>query len=434
MDGVRVAVLGLCVSAQTEENGFSPASHLLHAAEHGEESLLRATEGLSGRFVVLYDVGDGPHLVQDATSMRSVFYSLNGTVASHAGLVARASGTSTGPSPMPFQYGYPGNRTPFPGVYVLTANTILDLDRSEVRRAWPMQRPPGLELEGAVDRVLELTATALRNAARGRDRVLLSLTAGLDSRATMAVALHAGVPFSTFSLGNSERTIVDRDIASYLARIAAVPHTEIPVEPAEQPSVEVPGDLGRALAMSHYAPHHPQSVGPLLEHIRDPRSLVLTGNLLEIGRTFYHRAKRLGLTRPLTPTAMCDLHHFAFSAERKAAVDRWDPARFRSTSIEAFADFMRTTRFPGPHIDALDPFDQFYWEHRMSTWHGPMLNERDFYGESFIPFNARGVFEAMLGLPEPERRSGSVLYRLIERTIPDLLDLPVNPPDPSSTP
>src|SRR5699024_6769777 len=53
----------------------------------------------------------------------------------------------------------------------------------------------------------------------------------------------------------------------------------------------------------------------------------------------------------------------------------------------------------------LDPFDQFYWEHRMSTWQGVSMGERDFYAEAFVPFNARSVFASMLGVPEPQRRA-----------------------------
>lgn len=430
-EGFKVVVIGPCVSASREDPSFSPAGWLLAAArDGGEDSLLRATESLCGRFVVVYDVGAGVRLVQDATAMRSVFYSEDcSVIAGHARLVAAAQGAVAPLLDMPFQYGYPGNLTPFPGVRLLTANTLLDVSRAQVHRRWPTGPVAPRGVDSATEIVGEATVTALRNAARGR-RVFLSLTAGLDSRATLAILLHSGIPFSTFTLGNAEKTRIDREVAAGLARIAHVPHTEIPVGPAEQRPARLPGPLGEALWEVHYAPHHPHSVGPLIEHVRDPQALVLTGNLLEIGRTFYHRARRVGLTRPVVPGAMQELHHFAFSAERKEAVAEWGLEKFQEVSRRAFASFIATTRFPGIDPSALDPFDQFYWEHRMSAWHGTLLNERDFYGESFIPFNARVVFEAMLGLPWAERKSGSVLYRLVEELAPQLLDLPVNPTAP----
>src|SRR5699024_12163104 len=75
----------------------------------------------------------------------------------------------------------------------------------------------------------------------------------------------------------------------------------------------------------------------------------------------------------------------------------------------------------------LDPFDQFYWEHRMPTWQGIAMGERDFYGEPFIPYNSRRVFNAMLGAPFDSRRNDEAVLRMIEMVDPRLLKLPINP-------
>ena len=63
----------------------------------------------------------------------------------------------------------------------------------------------------------------------------------------------------------------------------------------------------------------------------------------------------------------------------------------------------------------------------MSTWQGPAMNERDFYTESFIPYNSRRVYETMLGVPEEQRYADETVYRMIEMVDPELLDWPVNP-------
>src|SRR5699024_4956242 len=75
----------------------------------------------------------------------------------------------------------------------------------------------------------------------------------------------------------------------------------------------------------------------------------------------------------------------------------------------------------------LDPFDQFYWEHRMATWQGVAMSERDFYAEPFIPYNSRRVFEAMLGAPFASRRADEAALRMVEMVDPRLLEFPINP-------
>lgn len=55
------------------------------------------------------------------------------------------------------------------------------------------------------------------------------------------------------------------------------------------------------------------------------------------------------------------------------------------------------------------------------------MSERDFYADSFIPFNSRRVFEAMLGVPDEDRYADKTVYRMIELVNPKLLDVPINP-------
>lgn len=53
----------------------------------------------------------------------------------------------------------------------------------------------------------------------------VTLTAGLDSRTILAIAMHAGVPFHTYTYGTGEVTRIDRELSAQLASYVGVGHT-----------------------------------------------------------------------------------------------------------------------------------------------------------------------------------------------------------------
>jgi len=184
--------------------------------------------------------------------------------------------------------------------------------------------------------------------------------------------------------------------------------------------------LQDGLSEAHYAVHHRPAIEPLREWIGDTRAAAVTANLLEIGRSFYKNARKAGAPAPTTAPAMSALHLQFMGKQKKQEVQEWGEDRFTTVSRAAFADMINDTQYDSS-AGLLDPFDQFYWEHRMSAWHGASMVERDFYAEPFIPFNARTIFESMLGVPGPDRDSAAVLRRLIETVDPRLFDIPINP-------
>ena len=283
-----------------------------------------------------------------------------------------------------------------------------------VGRSWPYVPPAQRTLEDAVDHVLEAASIALKCMARGR-LVYLALTGGVDSRTVLAVALNAGVDLETYTYGNDKKTGLDQSVASEIAKIAGVKHATI--------SQQVRDDATNThLECSHFAPHHAKWVPALQRHYGNPSALAMTGNLLEIGGGNFGPARRAGVKPPISAESMAALHLRKAGAALRGKMGE----RHRAEHSSAFAHFIEETGYRYS-VGRLDPFDQFYWEHRMSTWHGPAMNERDFYGEAFIPFNSREIFESMLGLPRPLRASNELLYALIRRVNSDLLKIPVNP-------
>ncbi len=124
---------------------------------------------------------------------------------------------------------------------------------------------------------------------------------------------------------------------------------------------------------------------------------------------------------------MSQLHQRSMPRAARAAIHRYGAARYQSIAGEAFESLVTQTSWNDARTSGLDAFDQFYWEHRMSTWHGPAMAERDYYSDAFIPFNYRPLLAAMLGVDLDERRSGAVQLAAIKAVDSDLLQLPINP-------
>lgn len=414
-----VIVIGDCVSTEGER-GEGPAAVLLSALKTGEGAFLHSLGDYGGRHTIIFGEQGNVGVVNDATGMRSVFYAAaGGVIASHALLVERALGGKVAKSDLVFAYGYPGNRTPYPRTRILTPNTYYWLTSNLVRRFWPIHAPAERTVESVAAEVLEMASNALRNINCSHP-VKMALTAGLDSRVILAVGLHAGVDFGTYTYGTNRATSLDRNFAPDLAAHVGVPHTLVGKGDAHK-------GLRARLHEANYSPHHIGAVPGLMGYFEEPNTVAMTGNLLEIGRSFYKKYRDEGVEAPVNAASMVELHRRSMTPKTQKAINEYGIKPYFEASQSAFEGFISDTGYDVA-ANLLDPFDQFYWEHRMGVWHGPALLERDFYGVAFIPFNSRRIFEAMLGVAQTHRDTSAVFYRMIELVDPSLLELPVNPP------
>lgn len=412
-----VIILGTCVP--THHDVTQAAESLLETFRESETKLHQELSEYAGRYAIIYGGQGTIKVLNDATAMRSIFYAAaGGVVASHALLVEQALGGNIRETDMPFRYGFPGNATPYRRTKLLSPNTYYNLKTNRVSRFWPTAPIAKRTLENAAEEILHKAVQSIQNMALQRP-MKMALTAGLDSRVTLAVMLRSGVEFDTYTYGVGSDTLMDRNFAADLAPRVGVEHTVVErgkITPA----------LRSRLDKANYVTHHKTAVPSLAAWINNPTTAAVTSNLLEIGRGFYQNAKKSGAPDPSTAEAMRDLHFGAIPRSGKQEIDEWGKQTYDYVATNLFADFLDETAFKEA-AEFVSPFDLFYWEHRMGAWHGVSMVERDYYAEPFIPFNARAIFAAMLGLSEEERNSAAVFYKIINMVDASLLDMPVNP-------
>ncbi|MCH7231676.1 hypothetical protein L0U85_12560 [Glycomyces sp. L485] len=415
-----VALLGRAIDLDGwSASGAAIAAKLLRAKLTGRGEMSRTLDMLSGRFAV-FDGDEHSSFIQtDAAGMRAVFHEYDKRspcAASHSGLVAEhvGAGPSAFPDPTGLRretgaYALPGTATTFEGVVMLMPNTELDCVEGRVRRVFPRGRAEHRSAGEVVDEVLPLLQGQLEVLTE-RERLEVSLTAGLDSRTTLALTrpFTDRLSYFTYDTVNGRgparrRVAYDVAIAAELTGRFGLDHHRIEVEGRE-------ADEPLRGIMQRNSPRrsHPALSSTHREHSSE-RGLHLRSNLYEIGRAFY-RSRR---ERPKTlgPGDMVSLltGDKSESAAMKAEFERY----VRDTG------FKRAQRL-------CDPLDLFYWEHRSGMWLNAHLTESDIAFDTFILVNSRHMYRLLLSAPLADRIAGTVFVELIRRSWPEVLDVPVN--------
>ena len=382
-------------------------------------TFLDLLDQLTGRFVVIIIDAEGPKVFQDATGTRTVFYSL-GVVASHSGL---ATGDRSQPSSdterlwqdvnastSSVRY-LPGLANPYPDVRPLTPNTFLNLAQGTVERFWPRaSRSENPELDSVVAEVSEILAESARLFA-SQWSLAASLTAGLDSRLSLAAARAVAGEMEFFSIMRMEDPhpvhVVDLEVARDICEQFDLVHRTF------DRGVDARGEnydefsaVWRANLVT------PRGNPTLIKGYIDrwPKSLThLRSNVAETGRAFY-KGERLE------------------SAEPEGLARRWN--RHMSDDdrvVQHFAEFCDVTQFNDDNMFGYDPLDLFYWEHRMGVWHAWLCLEADMAHETLTVYNNRRLLMTMLEAPFDSRVSATVFHRAIAVLWPALSSWPINP-------
>lgn len=391
---------------------------LFQALGRSRAHLHDLTDWIHGRYVViyrsLYDLE--PRMLADATGMRTIYHTSHGEWAgTHASLVAVNSGKSPSERPTA-RFGYPGRMTPYRDVLLLVPNHELAVSSGEIQRFYP--RHPLRQLDA--DEVADLAAHWLKRAATGvvarHPSPLVSLTAGLDSRTTLASTRHAAARVRCFTYYRSDDTDtdkVDHAVATELASTLGLQHQVINTR---KYTLDLPSSFNALCAENAYY-NHMRSTVYAYTKLFDPETDVhIRSNLSEIGRCFYRKVKRVG-NQTRTGGELADVYA-SFSPSLSTS---------ERISIKSdFEEFYNATGFW--YLEGQrDTRDMLYWEHRMGAWHGPAITESDPAFRTYSLYNARVILDLLMSAPETDRIRGSHLKGIVARCWQQCLALPINP-------
>lgn len=416
-DGFFVVVIGYAVDiADGHDDGTLLARKLLEQLRVSEKHFFAGLDHLGGRYAVFYGTPAGASILGDACATRTIFYARSEPfVASHQQLVASACGGGDRSDHWLVRrhdrnrhtaYGYPAGTTPHRNVGLLLCNMVLRLDTMRYERFYPREALQSRSLGESVATLAKLFRRQLEILVR-RHRIVCSLTAGLDSRCTLAALRPFLQQSRFFTYATQEGHQVDAALASVLARRHGLAHElmETPDTGTEQFEA-----FRKVLDRNNYHPHNRAAAFGYLSLFR-PGDIHIRSTMYEVARAFYRSSRE----RPesLDAEGMAKLYYKHYSESD-------------GDLVAAFQGYIDQSDFvTGLHN--YDPYDLFYLEQRMSCWHALVLLEADPSVDTYMLMSSRACLEAGLALSRSERVSASVFKGMIREWWPELLDAPVNP-------
>jgi hypothetical protein len=414
----EVSILGI-VNDPFDPHADEPqiCMRLAMALSSRREDFLDAVDRLSGRFVVIFRRNETTEIVGDATCMRTIYYTGDGPFAasSHASIIAAVRNSPYNPAYGRYLYSdeyqgwvehyLPGAMTPWLGVRSLTANCALNCSTRAIARIWPRRSIRSRSVEDVSEELCTLFRGQVENLVNRNRPVLVSLTGGMDSRTTLSVAHSYGDKIKYFTYGGPERTARDVKKATELASQLGLDHKV--VEMAD----EIPA-FWKAVFDSNGFNRHRRGLPPVYAtHFSDDTIHIRT-NLAEIGRAYYYKImNKKAAILPKQPSVQF-LARLWWNA----------PNNLRASAAAEFRNRTDETGFWS--VDAVDLYDLFYWEHRMSCWHGGVVMESDTAFDTVSLFNCRYILEALLSVPLADRVSDSVQRHAIRALCPSIAPAP----------
>lgn len=393
-----VVIRGHWVDTADDATSDKTAQQLLTAIETGGElALHRRTAELGGRFVLIVKVGGKLWVYNDATGMRSVYYSLTATiVASHLHLLAEIQAETP-------TYLYKAalramDETPYVGIRQILPNFRLNAVERSTERFFPFEKNRFVSFtsQERFAHVEKIWRRVIEHYLKATNKLALSITGGLDSKLMLAMCRDDSAHFDAYTYGmtkgnDSRSESLNFDITqvkSILPHVTLKSHTFLDITTPEP----VPNDLNATISANTWGSHGRYLVPLYRELFTTDGWHHLRGNGVEIVRRFWPNTAT-DLPRLLKPLQNSE----GPSIEKRAQELGYDKYQF-----------------------GYDLTDLLYWEVRMGKWHSEIINEQDAAFETFLPMSVRDIIELLLAFPEKERENAAAIYELINRNNPIL--------------
>ena len=384
-------------------------------------SLILALKPYAGRYIVFYQDNVSLNLLQDALSLREVYYCQSENLVvcgSQPNLLARFSNPkiqdSTDPELLDFVRNHlprvrngrlwVGDGTPYEAVKHLLPNHYLDLTRLETHRYWPNTQLKKLELNEAVSKCAAFLQGAMKAAAH-RYPLMLALTAGEDSRVLLAASKE--ISSSVYFFINKHDKLNDHS-----------------------PDIRVPKEICRRIGTPFNIHKYSKNVPEEFKRIFRDSTFYSQDILLPVIYNVYHKQHseklnilgvgEVGRTKFFDEPKSLSPYYLAYMLHYRKS---WYAVRE--------CEFWLQQAKPVAHYYGLNTMTLFWWEVLIGNWGAVGNSESDIAIEEFDPYNSHLLYETFLSIDAKYRTfKDNILFKeLIRFMWPQLLDMPFNPPE-----
>jgi hypothetical protein len=388
---------------------------------HNLEDLFMRIKPYVGRYALLYKDDKNAIIMQDAISLREVYYCTNenrvicgsqpNLVAKHAGPATPArcdaefleyyAKNSINGKWNPYRKWF-GDETFYEGIKHLMPNHFLDINKREARRYWPREPLGRLSLDEAVARSCSFLRGSMK-AIVHRHPIMMAVTAGWDSRTLLAASrgIHDKIYFfiNNEGLGHGHR-----DIAVPKIIFESI---DVPFHIHEIPQ-EVDDEFRRIFLNNTFFAS--ERILPSIYNVyfKGHKGKVNILGMGELGR------QRLG-KEPKDWNSYRVLYLFEHIKE-----DRY---------LTGQAEKILTELLPIREMYGVKVSTLVFWEHYAGNWGAVGNSESDIAMEELNPYVSHLLYETLLSVNDKYTNyKNPVLFReMINNMWPQLLDWPVNP-------
>ncbi|WML58602.1 hypothetical protein [Neobacillus sp. PS2-9] len=386
------------------------AQNLLTALSKSEEDFFNYIDQLSGRHFIFYGDSENATILSDATGMRTIFYSTTqNIIGSHCELVQEyinSPHSTTVNKEWLKEYtsaSLPGHYTPYEDIYFLIPNTLLTLPSKQVKRFFPREELTIAPIEDIVASISESVKNQLQLLSKKHD-LLFSLTAGLDSRTSLALLKDYKDQFQYFTYSKTSEVKsleIDKHVVKELSYNLGLNHRFLTIDTPSTDDIDSK-NIREVLRKNTFSSHSFHLAKIYLDTFSQ-NSLHIRSNLYEIGRMYY-KLNYKNLPKVFGSDSMALLYS-------KKAVN--DPK-----VKQAFDHYYKHVEMD--KIYNYDPYDLLYWEFRMGAWHALLLLESDIAFDSFILFNSRKILKLLLSVSAEDKKEHTVFKKIIDTNWPVL--------------
>ncbi|WP_103110403.1 hypothetical protein [Brevibacillus reuszeri] len=414
--GFQLIVLGYMIDPYHAEWSNEAILNDIHQKCTSFDQLLAGVEHCGGRWILIYQDETQIKLLTDACGMRQVFYSIQPDgvwCASQASTLASLIGAELDDNEelqtfvqsveyREMEQLWPGDGSMYKKIKHLTPNHFLDVKKGSITRYWPLSKLEPIGVDEAVEGAVEILKGSLR-AIANRTRVMLPVTAGLDSRILLAaskdvsdevhyyIALHSGL---------SENATDVRVPAALFSALGKTFH----IHPALD---KVDEEFVRINQQSTQLRDLPKSQIFYQHYLHTEERINISGNYSEIAREVYydyHPNRRVD-GRFLSRNIKLGENAYAFRC-----YEEWlDPIR---SYEEKFGIRLLTL---------------FEWEQLYGRWGAIHAAEQDIAIEEFSPFNNRKLLVTLLSVEHDYGTRNHLYRKMIMQMWPETLGAPINP-------
>ncbi|PGS46983.1 hypothetical protein [Bacillus sp. AFS041924] len=382
---------------------------LIEKLTSSEDSFFDYLDQLAGRYLIFYQKDDSFKILQDAAGLRSVYYSKNEEIiSSHVELLAQICGSHPINNDLLTKslkytsFHLPGNISRYEDLFCLTPNTLLCWPKIKVSRFWPRKPIANYSIEEATTKIYDLVNEQLKYFKKIDKKILFSLTAGIDSRTSLALLKDHinNCEFFTYYKSNTapvKSLAIDLDVSKNLASNLRLNQKILEID------YNVANTEFNQILSKNNEMNHSYRLAKLYYDNYDDSYIHIRSNIFEIGRAFYKKELKKNLKpydgKNINPVEIVRCYN------SKAIED--------IEILNLFKTFLETVEFTADRIFNLDPYDLLYWEYRMGAWHSNILLESDVAFDTLILFNARNILSIMLGVNLRARLQNDLFKNII---------------------